>query len=606
MRTPKVSTCLLTLVLLAPIAAPARAIDTSWVQVKKAIAETMTPEQLEAYKVRLAENFAAARQASLAKVLGQFTPGDTCAAATYEVGTLPWGPTADTTVGAVDDYDLPPDVAAPTCTAPTSCTGAGPAGSLPRGAIYTETGTAPDRAFKIRTDANCDLTITMDPTGAEDLSLIVYEAACSSNLADCVCVDDTGVGGVAESVVLNAVAGTDYFVVVDGYSTGGTPPGPAGPFTVQIAGAGCQLVTPDSTPPTVEITSPTSAATLAVGNPTIDLGGNAADDVGVTEVTWENTTNATSGTATGTTTWTAAGITLNVGANTIEVTAHDAGGNTATDTITVTREDRTIVDGTAKFRRSTSAWDTSPSGDFVGVSATLTQDHLFEAGWWYRVAGDPAEKFFPVPDSASYIGPSSLLQWADVDARGLFGAQEQSSVIDTTGFTGGPSGYVSQVLIIQNLSAVDPLSIEIFHMADLDLAGAGSDSADFTEFRPLTILDLTDPSGNFGNYLVNPTPIAGSEFAGFLVRPFGATDVGTVLSDAAVTDFDSTTVPFGPGDFTGGFQTSMTIPPSGMGGAVVLMMVNVSGHCNQLTGVFCDGFEWGDESIWSSAQTLLP
>ena len=222
----------------------AQAIDTSNIQVKKVIADKMTPEQLQAYKERLATNLAAGRLDSFGaagRTGGTRTPGDTCVAATNEISTLPFGPAADTTVGAVDNFDLPADTAAPTCTAADLCTGAGPAASLPRGGIYTGTGTGPDRAYKIRTDANCTLTITMDPTSTQDLGLIVYQANCSNSLADCNCVDDTGGGGTAESVTLNAIAGTDYFVVTDGYSSSAVPPGPSGPYTLTITGTGCQL-----------------------------------------------------------------------------------------------------------------------------------------------------------------------------------------------------------------------------------------------------------------------------------------------------------------------------------------------------------------------------
>jgi hypothetical protein len=229
-------------VALAAGVAPSNAATAADVQVKKAIADQMTPEQLAAYKQLLASRinanvFDAARNDGAA-----LTPGDTCTAATPEIGTLPYNPAADTTVGQTDNFDLPADTTNPTCTASSTCTGAGPAGSLPRGAIYTGTGTAPDRAYSLTTDANCNLTINMDPTGAQDLALIVYQTACSSLLSDCVCVDDTGVGGVAESVLLSAVAATNYFAVVDGYSTGATPPGPSGPFTLAVTGTGCTLV----------------------------------------------------------------------------------------------------------------------------------------------------------------------------------------------------------------------------------------------------------------------------------------------------------------------------------------------------------------------------
>ncbi len=213
--------------------------DTSGIRVKKAIADTMTPEELQAYKERLAVNFANLPQQSQLDL--PETPGDICSAATYEISALPFGPVADATVGAVDNYDLPPDTAAPTCTAAVTCTGTGPVGSLPRGAVYTGTGTGPDRAFRIRTDANCTLSIAMTPA-TQDLALITYLANCSSSLADCACVSDTGYGGQTETVSLDAVAGTDYFVVIDGYSTNGTPPGPSDAYTLTISGSGCSLV----------------------------------------------------------------------------------------------------------------------------------------------------------------------------------------------------------------------------------------------------------------------------------------------------------------------------------------------------------------------------
>ncbi len=223
---------------ITPALAQEAPVDTSHIRVKQAIADGLTPEQLEAYKQRLARNFA--RLALAPPAPRPDAPGDTCPAATFDCVPFPF-PHADTTVAAADNYDLPADTAAPTCTATTSCTGAGPAGSLPRGAIYTGTGTGPDRAWRVRTDANCDLTITATPTSGWDLALIVYQATCSNLLSDCVCVDDTGLGGAAETVLLNAVAGTDYFVVVDAYSTGGVPPGPSGPYTLHVTGAGCTI-----------------------------------------------------------------------------------------------------------------------------------------------------------------------------------------------------------------------------------------------------------------------------------------------------------------------------------------------------------------------------
>jgi len=92
----------------------------------------------------------------------------------------------------------------------------------------------------------------------------------------------------------------------------------------------------DTTAPTVTITSPTSSPTFITSSSLLILGGTAADNVGVTQVTWANSRGG-SRTATGTTSWSASGIVLQTGSNVLTVTARDAAGNTATRTLTVTR-----------------------------------------------------------------------------------------------------------------------------------------------------------------------------------------------------------------------------------------------------------------------------
>lgn len=92
---------------------------------------------------------------------------------------------------------------------------------------------------------------------------------------------------------------------------------------------------PDTEPPTVTITDPTSSTTYSTENSTISLGGAASDNIGVTGVTWVNDRGG-SGTASGTDSWTISNIPLQEGNNVITVTAHDAAENTGTDTLTVT------------------------------------------------------------------------------------------------------------------------------------------------------------------------------------------------------------------------------------------------------------------------------
>ncbi|MET1081621.1 MAG: DUF4082 domain-containing protein, partial [Burkholderiales bacterium] len=92
---------------------------------------------------------------------------------------------------------------------------------------------------------------------------------------------------------------------------------------------------PDTTAPTVAITTPTSAPTFSTGTTPLNLGGTASDNVGVTQVSWTNDRGG-SGVASGTTTWSVSGIPLQSGVNLITVTARDAANNPGTATLSVT------------------------------------------------------------------------------------------------------------------------------------------------------------------------------------------------------------------------------------------------------------------------------
>lgn len=255
----------------------------------------------------------------------------------------------------------------------------------------------------------------------------------------------------------------------------------------------------------------------------------------------------------------------------------------------------TITSGDAVFVRGATPWDSSPAADLRGVSPPLTRDHLFEAGWWFRVAGDTREFSFPAPDNQSYVGDLSQIGWSDVAGRGLFSAQESTQVVDSRPSYGRASGYVRMNMVITNLSGSSPLEIELFHFADIDVDGFGSDSAHLVEWSPAGNIHLTDPSGNFAQYL------AAGGWAGYMVTPFGANDVAEQLSDASITDFGNTGLPFAAADFVGGWQYSLTIPPGQTDSVQVYLMVNASGNCLSLFGVFCDGFPSGDTTVWSLA-----
>jgi hypothetical protein len=237
----------------------------------------------------------------------------------------------------------------------------------------------------------------------------------------------------------------------------------------------------------------------------------------------------------------------------------------------------TITDGPATFITSTGHFDATPSTVFRGVSSVAAASHLFEAGWWYRISGDAAEKFFPVPTPPQiYGGNLSALAWANVDGRGF---SATASDLVTNG--GGPSGTVTMSLTVTNAGGTD-LAIDMFHMADIDLAGSTNDTAVAVNRTFITVADGANAAAYRG-FCANA----------HLVRPFdgnGLADTAGLLSNATVTNFDNTGLPFAAGDFTGGFQwTTRTIPPAGSYTFRVKIAVNASVGPTDL--LFADGFE---------------
>src|SRR5665648_111029 len=88
-----------------------------------------------------------------------------------------------------------------------------------------------------------------------------------------------------------------------------------------------EVISTDSTPPLLSITSPTNGATVTTS--TITIEGIALDNTAIASVIVNGIT------ATGTTSWDV-DLTLSEGTNTITAIATDTSGNTATNTITIT------------------------------------------------------------------------------------------------------------------------------------------------------------------------------------------------------------------------------------------------------------------------------
>ncbi len=254
----------------------------------------------------------------------------------------------------------------------------------------------------------------------------------------------------------------------------------------------------------------------------------------------------------------------------------------------------TITDGDVTFTRGASAFDTTPAADFKGVGGSLVQDHLFEYGWWFRLEGATQETAFGIPTTEAYVADESFLAWEGL-GDGAFDAFETISVLDA-GSVGDPSaGSAHAELQIVNQSAVAPLTLTIFHLADLDISNTGEGDAaalfEFDIFRSFKVQE-----GGTSIFYA-----ADEQASAYLVRAFGVTSVRSLLNDTAVTQFDNTGLPFGPGDITAGFEFPITLPPNGS----TILRVNLSSgfleaRCNSSIGVYCDGFEVGSTALWSA------
>lgn len=258
----------------------------------------------------------------------------------------------------------------------------------------------------------------------------------------------------------------------------------------------------------------------------------------------------------------------------------------------------TITDGDVSFTRSNSSFDSTPSADLVGASTSLAADQLSEFGWWYRIVGVGTRELpFPLFQSLELSGATSTLVWqAFGGPSGVFEAQEVATVLDP-GLPGvGDGGELELTLTIKNRteSVVD---VELFAMVDLDLAGSASDDSAQLLVAP-RMLALSDGSTDARAQLYGA-------FAGeYLVRPHGATSVGALLNDTSADDFDSTGLPFGPGNFTGGFQWTLTLQPSESTEVAVVIGIDHSVFCDDGGGrsLYCGDFEVRPAIGWSTIE----
>lgn len=213
-----------------------------------------------------------------------------------------------------------------------------------------------------------------------------------------------------------------------------------------------------------------------------------------------------------------------------------------------------LTDGNAVYSQTgapTSAGSTGPSGNFQPEGTT---DHLFQMWWWYRVSGDSRERPFGsytdgtrvISGTSNYSGNTATYDWTVTEGgTDLFLARWTKVLND--GLNPGEA-YLSQSFQITNLTA-STLDLSLFMYVDYDLND--TDANDSATLVAPGLIQVTD---------------GGSIFAEMLGVGASAYQVGTwpsirnLLTNATVDNFNNTGLPYGPGDFSGGFQWNLSIP----------------------------------------------
>ncbi len=189
------------------------------------------------------------------------------------------------------------------------------------------------------------------------------------------------------------------------------------------AGSATLNVDYDLTPPSVAITSPTTAPTYIANSNTIGLSGTASDTVGVTQVKWSNNMGG-GGTCTGTTQWSQSGIALQSGDNILTIMASDAAGNTTTVTLTVTWMPMPISIGMAR--------NLSPGTLAVINNAVVTATTIDSAGVTVESA-DRSSGIELVTNQALSVGQVVSF----TGTTGMVGGEYQVNNVTFTGIAAG-------------------------------------------------------------------------------------------------------------------------------------------------------------------------
>lgn len=205
----------------------------------------------------------------------------------------------------------------------------------------------------------------------------------------------------------------------------------------------------------------------------------------------------------------------------------------------------TATNGLSSFTLNDYTGDDTGTGALssFSVGGAGNPDHAFQTWWWYRVEGDSRERSFANAVNSDWSSPGKgRLEYQTDDFFAVMSFQ-------VTGIADG-YGVLTQTLTVLNTSNTTK-TFNLFNYNDVDLAGsAGGDSATLNSPNVIRITDANSPWVAF---------YEGTDAFG--VDSFA--NLRAELADNGVDNFGSSGLPFGPGDFTGGFQWSFTLNAGG-------------------------------------------
>lgn len=221
-----------------------------------------------------------------------------------------------------------------------------------------------------------------------------------------------------------------------------------------------------------------------------------------------------------------------------------------------------ISDGNAAFTQGdapTAVSSTGPLAQFQ-VGGSGNPNHLFQSWWWGRAVGvNTRENALANASGATWGGSQGRIDYP--------GSASNIQVVQTSrvvGF-GSVGGALFEGLTIVNTTPI-PLTLELFHYLDLDLAGSsGGDSAVLSGPNHIRVTDgdwTADYEGS-GRYQVGTFP-----------------SVRTLLTNTSIDNFSNAGLPFAAGDWSGGFQWTVTLAPgqaTSIGASVTIVPAPAAG-----------------------------